>query len=258
AIAGCVLLALGAVAASGAAGLRPGARSTPPTRAAHGTGVTASAGLVAISPCRAFDSRSATAGPLTPGSTRAVQITGSTGFATQGGKATGCGIPDDATAIAVSITATRATGSGYLHAWPHGTTEPKATVLNWSTTGNGGTTTGATLATASQLDLRAFGNQTDLVLDVTGYYVEPMVASVSADGSLITASGGITSSSYAEGLYTLQTTRTLDGCNAVANTNVNVTYTANATASGTTIKVFVHLTTGTTPAAQNFTVSVQC
>ena len=79
---------------AGAAGVAAGVPSSTPT---------APSVLVAISPCRAVDTRAGD-GELTDGSTTTFQIVGSDGFYEQGGEETGCDIPTDATAITATIT----------------------------------------------------------------------------------------------------------------------------------------------------------
>ena len=79
-----------------------------------------------VTPCRIVDTRLA-GGPLV--STRHFQASGN--LASQGGSNT-CGIPANATSIAVSLTAI-SQGQGYLRGWASGTTPPTATLLNYGT-----------------------------------------------------------------------------------------------------------------------------
>jgi hypothetical protein len=85
-----------------------GAVDTPVSRTATASAeVAGGLGFFPVTPCRASDTRSSTAGGrLLPGTTRDLQI-GGTGsqFAVQGGNASGCGVPDGVGAVEVSVTA---------------------------------------------------------------------------------------------------------------------------------------------------------
>jgi hypothetical protein len=70
--------------------------------------------LEAIAPCRVADSRSGT-GFASIGADR-IRVT-------MVGK---CGVPPDATAVAVTVTATQAQAAGFLTAWPTGQPLPNA------------------------------------------------------------------------------------------------------------------------------------
>jgi hypothetical protein len=148
--------------------------------------------FVAISPCRIIDTRLA-GGKLDPAAGSRVFDVAGTGatFAAQGGKAGGCSIPLNATAIEATITAVEAQ-SGFLRAWPANQAAPNATFLNYddafnvSNTGAVGINgcTGICLIN-TDLRLRAFGNPTHVVVDVNGYYIRQPAANVAADGSII-------------------------------------------------------------------------
>ena len=128
---------------------------------------------VPITPCRIVDTRTG-GGALVAGSIRDFYVGGTTGFAPQGGKSGGCGIPLGATSIAAVLTAVSPSHAGFLRAWPEGSTEPAATILNYSTVTSG---TGATLsikASAPALRVHNYAGTTQLVIDVTGYYADPI------------------------------------------------------------------------------------
>ena len=259
-----VAFALVGMAAASAAGLRPSlhAGSAPPsssaTRGIRPTGVISPTGFVPISPCRILDTRSATDGPLTTTATRVVQVSGTTGFTAQGGKSTGCGIPPEASALAASITSTNATGSGFLRAWAHIDTPPTATVMSYTAVGTAGITTGATLPLNSKIDVKAFNHGTDLVIDVTGYYVEPITAQVSNLGDLIGWSKTVVyASRLGVGTYQILASREVSGCTMTATPND-----VKAKAVGYAIQknIYVIITNSATGASMNadFTVSVTC
>ncbi|MEM1179732.1 MAG: hypothetical protein AAGM22_15405 [Acidobacteriota bacterium] len=82
--------------------------------------------LVAVEPCVFFDTGQASAGALTDGAPRDVLVLGeTTDYSTQGGSATGCGVPSDAVSVVVSLTSSTSaavSGSILLRALP-GVTE---------------------------------------------------------------------------------------------------------------------------------------
>jgi hypothetical protein len=135
-----------------------------------------------INPCRIVDTRSG-AGKIAAGFADAFVVSGSAGFISQGGNAEGCGIPDGATAIAVTVVAVDEEGPGYLKAWATGHTTPVSSFLNYA--GTSLVSTGGTIPTDGEIDVSASVNATDVVIDVDGYYVPPMFAVVNAAGTLI-------------------------------------------------------------------------
>ena len=60
--------------------------------------------------------------------TRNFLVSGSTGFAAQGGNSTGCGVPEGALAAELTIISADASGPGLLRAYPFGG-QPTATIL---------------------------------------------------------------------------------------------------------------------------------
>ena len=115
-----------------------------------------------IAPQRAYDSRvDNPGGPLFGGQDRTTGVSVT-------------GVPAAAPAVAVNLTATGTTGSGWLALTPGGTkTAPGISTLNWmrpnSTLANG-TVTGTIDDAATTF---AAGGSTQYVLDVTGYYHRP-------------------------------------------------------------------------------------
>lgn len=131
--------------------------------------------FVAISPCRVADTRagfgfSGAYGPpsLTGGSARSFPMAGP------------CGIPATARAISVNFTVTNTGGAGFLGAYPQGSDYPGVSTLNFNA--------GQTLANAAIVPLSAAGGMTvvaggagfDLIIDVNGYYANPVTASSGA------------------------------------------------------------------------------
>src|SRR5882757_4131640 len=139
-----------------------------------------------ISPCRIADTRKK-GGAIAAGTTRPFFVSGTTGFAPQGGKSGGCGIPAAASAVQVTITAVGATGNGFLKAYPYGASTPNATFLNFTRSFNVSGAGSVKLCSGScSRDMRIanYGRSTNAVIDVQGYYIPPMFAHVWGDGTL--------------------------------------------------------------------------
>ncbi|MCB0971216.1 MAG: hypothetical protein KDA97_06815 [Acidimicrobiales bacterium] len=154
----------------------PGASPAPAVQTNDGGPV--GAAYVPLTPCRVVDTRQPGAGgALGNREIRDYQVAGSGGgFASQGGNAGGCGIPDGAVGVEASITAVDPADSGFFRAWPSGESMPNATFMNFAR-GEDITNTGSvTLATTEgddHLRVRNFGGSAQYVIDVQGYYVIP-------------------------------------------------------------------------------------
>ncbi len=127
--------------------------------------------FVPVTPCRVVDTRSSS--PVAAGGTRTFQVAG-TGLSAQGGASAGCGIPDEALAVEVSVTAPAPPGTGFLRAWPADSSAPNATMVNFSS-GQGTTNTGAVRLSSTpgsaDLTVGAFGSAAQVIVDVQGYFV---------------------------------------------------------------------------------------
>ncbi len=207
---------------------------------------------VPLTPCRIVDTREGTGTngtPFQPQQTRTYYVGGTFGFAPAGGKSGGCGIPVGATAIAATITAVDPTHGGYLRAWPNGSTEPTATVLNFKDTS---ISTGVTLpinqTSAYSLKLRSYGN-TDIVVDVAGYYAKPMSALIQSDGVSYDGTSRVQNSGrLGVGSYWVQFDRDITYCQAQANAYNTATYARVDTftdASTTRVRVLTYNSVGT-------------
>jgi hypothetical protein len=133
-----------------------------------------------ITPCRALDTRDATAignglGAVMVGVERHMfgYDIGLGEFENQGGTPGGCGVPSSATAVHMNISGgLNSTGLGYLRIWPYGEDEPEATILVWQA--------GVPIANALTVAMSNSGDieftmlpyltDTDLVIEFLGYY----------------------------------------------------------------------------------------
>jgi N-acetylneuraminic acid mutarotase len=117
--------------------------------------------LYTLAPCRVLDTRSGS--PLASGVVSTFAVAGS------------CGIPADARAVVLSLTAVSPTGNGNLSLFPGGTSPPATSSINFQAGLNRANNAVLALAPdgAGTLGVRASvagGGQVHLLLDVTGYY----------------------------------------------------------------------------------------
>jgi len=141
--------------------------------AAQDAAATAETLFVAQDPCRIIDTR-AGGGKLAANSTRTFFVKGTTGFAPQGGKTGGCGIPEFAAAVAVSVTTTNSSANNRLVTFPAGSPVPTSTTVSYLKSAN---VTGSTIVqlasgTGKVLAIHNFNATTHVVVDVVGYFEE--------------------------------------------------------------------------------------
>ena len=134
---------------------------------------------VPVTPCRMVDTRFSTpAGPFVADETRTFRIGGSgvedfasAGVAPQGGVAGGCGVPENATAIELTVTAASPEGSGFLRAGPNTSGDPTGTLLNFTSAQGITNTASVAFVGDGLLKVKVFGARTQVLIDVQGYYV---------------------------------------------------------------------------------------
>ncbi|MDQ7744080.1 hypothetical protein [Hydrogenophaga pseudoflava] len=122
--------------------------------------------------CRVADSRQISS-PIPAGATRQLDVTGNASYAPQGGSgnSTGCGIPDYATAFAVSLTVLPTGFGGFFKIFPNGGAWQDGNTINF--TASGGITNDVMVASkqASVNELDIYSNvSTHYVVDIVGYF----------------------------------------------------------------------------------------
>lgn len=174
---------------------------------------------VAVTPCRLLDTRDM-AGPLTG---LPVTFEASGDLTAQGGSAS-CGIPEDASAVAVNLTGITTTPGGYLRGWPAGSPPPTATLLNYAPAINASNMVNIPLGAGSctgcnaQFILRNHGGNVHVVGDVVGYYTRPPFAHIKADGSAVAGASHLLSSVQSgTGYYVLTWDRDMTRCTFTVN-----------------------------------------
>ena len=126
--------------------------------------------LVTLSPCRIADTRLA-GGKLTAGETRHLIVRDASATQSQGGAAD-CGVPPDARAVVLNITATGMATGGHFRVFPFAAPLPTASILNYQATTNvANSTTVPICQPLCDKDISVYSTQAaHLVVDVMGYF----------------------------------------------------------------------------------------
>lgn len=106
---------------------------------------------------RLVDTRTASA-PLGSGATRRFVVAGTNG------------VPADATAVVLNLTAVKPTASGYLTAFPAGAARPVASNLNFGPGAVLANSVTVGLGTNGSIDLFNYAGSTHVVIDIAGWY----------------------------------------------------------------------------------------
>ncbi len=116
----------------------------------------------APAPARILDTRGGTSQPsqpLQPGESRVVEVAGLGG------------VPDDATAVVMNVTAVTPTRAGYLSVYPTGQPRPTASSVNFPAGGNVPNLVTMPLGTGGNVSVFNFTGVTHVVVDVVGWYL---------------------------------------------------------------------------------------
>ena len=110
-----------------------------------------------VPPCRLVDTRSAS--PLSANVRTSFPAAGQ------------CGIPADARALAVNVTAASPSATGHLVVFPSGAPLPATSTVSFRTGQDRGSASIVSLGVAGEIDAVSL-SATDLVVDVTGYFLQ--------------------------------------------------------------------------------------
>ncbi len=113
--------------------------------------------LETATPCRVADSRNGTGFAAIGADRIRVTMVGR------------CGVPTDATAVAVTVTATQAQSAGFLTAWPSGQLLPNASTVNYGALEDRANGAIVKLGTDGAIDIRASA-PTEIIVDVNGWF----------------------------------------------------------------------------------------
>lgn len=222
-------------------------------------GIITQNGFVPLTPCRVADTRNPATEKMDANSVRAFVVGGNVGFESQGGRPGGCAVPTTAAAAVLSFTTTNSTSNGYLVGWPYGQAKPTAT----STTAQKGVTvtTESTQRLGSSAKISVFtAGSTDLIVDVVGYYREPIAARVASDGQLLDHSGHVTSAKRL-GLGTYLVTFNVNTVDCIGEASGNYSannVSVNMQANSALVIVRDLVTSGTPYSDGGFDLTVTC
>ncbi|WP_020144420.1 hypothetical protein [Terracoccus sp. 273MFTsu3.1] len=259
---------LGTVAAGiGIANAGPNAPTPPPNPSANQVVAEQTALAATIEPnpmavyvplknCRVV--ATATAGGKIPnGATRDFQVTGTTGFTTQGGTSGGCGIPAYATAVSARVTSTASDANGAFIAYPTGTPVGQGT-LYYAKGVNVTTGSNLQIGTAGKVTVKNVQGPSHLAIDVNGYFSPQIQGHVELDGTLTSGTPLVVSALRSTtGVYQVTTARNVSTCAAHADPDGSGGYISSAVPSGSTVTVYTYALNGT-PTNIRFTLSVTC
>ena len=125
-----------------------------------------------VTPCRIIDTRFPTPNILGPNSGRDFGIT-SSDYSAQGGQAGSCGIPANASAVAINVVSTGQSGLGHLRVIQSGVAVPNVAFLNYRAgvnTANAGIARVAAPSSTNGLFIYSGGSQSHAVVDIMGYF----------------------------------------------------------------------------------------
>ncbi len=169
---------------------------------------------VAITPCRIVDTRFG-GGKINRLAVRRFYVRGTFGFAPQGGKSGGCGVPNYATSVTTNVTVTGTTGSGYLASFPYPTTTPMTNFVTYW--GDRAVTVPANFTLSKDeanpyLGVKNFGYSTDVIMDVTGYYMPPIEGLVTGGEAYQGSTRVLSSVKVATGVYNVTVEGDVGNC----------------------------------------------
>lgn len=149
--------------------------------------------FTAVKPCRLVDTRNTQSNPLPAGSTTGFVLFGTDSYIYSGGADENCGLPVDASAMALNVTVVAPDRGGYATLYPNGSDRPLASSINYAA----GSIVNNTVVTAVpnpfmewDANLYTYG-AAHFVIDVVGYY-RPTSAKA-LDCRIVTASTTIAS-----------------------------------------------------------------
>ncbi|MBM6400119.1 hypothetical protein [Phycicoccus sonneratiae] len=215
---------------------------------------------VAVAPCRIIDTR-VSGGALVNGQ-RTFDATLAS-YATQGGKAGSCGIPDIATSVQLNLGAISRNGTtSDVRGWATGTAEPNASLVNYNPSGPVANMVNLKVNSSGQFNLKTPG-AAHLFVDVAGYYVKPLYAAVSSGGSIYSGiSSGVTSvARTGTGRYTVTFERDVQQCAATASSITwanNLDVSPDVGAGGTNTVTVGIADTSNTAADGYFVIGLTC
>ncbi len=210
--------------------------------------------LVPVRPCRIADTRYG-GGRLPNGGARSFYVRGTSGFAPQGGLSGGCGIPGNATAVALTVTVTGASAGGYLVGYPAGTSAPLANFTTyWSdrTVSSNPVLALSPIGTDPALTIKNSGGPAHVIMDVSGYYVLQIAGMVDPNGVIFAGSSRLLSATHTGlGTYSVTVDSDVSYCTPTVTAYSGYVYASAYDFNGSSVQVTLwyldsttHLPTG--------------
>jgi len=263
---GLMMAAAAGVAGFASAGAAPGGTGNAgsdaqPVTAAVITQSTPENSFVPLDPCRIVDTRAAAGGKLAANTGRTFFVKGTFGFEQQGGKAGGCGVPNSAVSVAVSVTTTNSSANNRLIAYIDGHPVPTSTTVSYLKSANvtGSSVVKLLSGTGQVMAIHNFNGTTHVVVDVVGYYVPPLTARINADGTVAFTSGRVIATSRpGAGRYLVTFDRDVSQCSLFASLSTPGNNLISV-APGTAVQASVTIGPGPLVHADSpFTINVVC
>lgn len=132
---------------------------------------------VPVNPCILVRTVGSIAGKMGADETRPFLARGGVGFSAQGGNIAGCGIPEEAAAIVVSIRLSSAEGKGQLKLWPSDRPEALTPLADYAAPPPAGLTVPSVVSLCTAVECagdflaKTLQNAVHLRLDVLGYFI---------------------------------------------------------------------------------------
>lgn len=144
-------------------------------------------------------------------------MVGSSGFSGQGGTSAGCGIPATAVAVQLSTLVVSPSRAGGLKVWPAGGTEPVAKFFQYPHATSSGSGVAQVRGTGTSFTVKNYTSSTDLVLDVTGYYLPRIAGMISPSESVFSGTGIVPTQVTSSGTYRVTVDRNVAYCTPMVN-----------------------------------------
>jgi VCBS repeat-containing protein len=205
----------------------------------------ASAEYFSLTPCRVFDTRQAANAPaLSAGVARTIAVVGT------------CGVPANATSVAVNVAVTQQASAGFVRLYPTGSTPGSFSAINFSAGQTRGNNAIVGLSAAGEVDAQATmpapAATVHLVVDVFGYFVDNASPVAAADSASVAEEASATTidvlanDTDADGgpITIGSVTQPAHGTVVIANGGANLTYQPATnycnTPPGTTLDTFTY------------------
>lgn len=173
---------------------------------------------VPLAPCVIADSRKGTGGNKSKfgsSTTRTFTVTGTSGFTAQGGQSSGCGVPANAEAVALTAVVIGPSKAGALRIWPSTGAMPSVDYANYGkfTMSN----TGTVALNGPSIKVKNYTSKTNLALRVSGYYLPRIAGLVGGGGQVYSGTGILSVTNPSPGRFEVTVDRDVTYCTPMVN-----------------------------------------